>query len=40
MNKVINDQVEEISKNAPAGTEGVWLMTKSSLVRLLLLTSL
>ena len=30
-NKVINDQVEEISKNAPAGTEGVVAMTKSSL---------
>ena len=31
MNKVINDQVEEMSKNAPAGTEGVVAMTKSSL---------
>jgi len=31
MNKVINDQVEEMGKNAPAGTEGVVAMTKSSL---------
>ena len=31
INKVINDQVEEMSKNAPAGTEGVVAMTKSSL---------
>jgi len=31
MNKVISDQVEEMSKNAPAGTEGVVAMTKSSL---------
>ena len=30
-NKVISDQVEEMSKNAPAGTEGVVAMTKSSL---------
>ena len=31
INKVINEQVEELSKNAPAGTEGVVAMTKSSL---------
>merc|ERR1711907_532291 len=31
MNKVINDRVEEMSKSAPAGTEGVVAMTKSSL---------
>ena len=31
INKAIRDQVEEISKNAPAGTEGVLAMTKSSL---------
>ena len=31
MNKVISDQVEEMSKNAPAGTEGVVAITKSSL---------
>ena len=31
INKIITDQVEEMSKNAPAGTEGVVAMTKSSL---------
>ena len=31
INKIINGQVEEMSKNAPAGTEGVVAMTKSSL---------
>ena len=32
INKIITDQVEEMSKNAPAGTEGAFLlMTKSSL---------
>ena len=31
ISKVISDQVEEMSKNAPAGTEGVVAMTKSSL---------
>ncbi|MDA9689794.1 phasin family protein [Betaproteobacteria bacterium] len=30
MNKIISDQVEEMSKNAPAGTEGVVAITKSS----------
>lgn len=31
INKVITEQVDEISKNAPAGAEGVVAMTKSSL---------
>ena len=31
INKIITDQVEEMSKNAPAGTEGVVAITKSSL---------